>query len=326
MAEEDVPQADASSSGRGAAHRAARPRRHRSTVGSEGREVLRRWLTSIRRPGRTPAGPAARPGRRWTIAGLALLACLAALVGYVGNRSDPEPAPPGGVTAEAVRPSGFPAAEANRTDTGPAVPGLRPRQRPTGSPSPSATSLAAPGPPVLTVSQGEIPAEVDLTAAGPRDWVHWGLRGGGSTVRKQNGSGEIVDAGGAGTRGGWDGNQELFGWRDGGSVRTVGATANGVYTCGIGNGFKLAVAGSGELRTVRLYAGLWMARGRLEARLSVGGPTTTLRMEDPHTSRSAEFTLRFRAPKGAQLLISWTTEATFSYDCGNVGLQAVALR
>ncbi|TDC27096.1 hypothetical protein E1211_29515 [Micromonospora sp. 15K316] len=272
------------------------------------------------------AGSAVRPGHRWTVAGLALLTGLAALVGYVGTRPDPEPGPPGAITEGAVRPSGYPAVEANRTDTGPAVPGLRPRQRPTASPSPSATRPAAPAPPVLTVSQAEIPAEVDLTAVGPRDWVHWGLRGAGSTVRKQSGSGEIVDAGGTGARGGWDGNQELFGWRDGDSVRTVDATANGVYTCGIGNGFKLAVAGSGELRTVRLYAGLWMARGRLDARLSVGGPTTTLRMEDPHTSRSAEFTLRFRAPKGAQLLITWTTEAVFSYDCGNVGLQAVALR
>ncbi|MGK5738616.1 hypothetical protein [Micromonospora sp. URMC 103] len=314
MADEDLTRTATDASGREAAHRAVTTvARHRSAAGSAAGILLRRGLGPLRR-------------HRWLAAGLAVAACLAAALGYVGTRPQPEAAPQGGVPAGVGRPTGFPPIEAKRADAEPASPGLRPRRRPpSASPSPSA-SESTPSSPLLTVTQAEIPAEVDLTAVGPRDWVHWGLRGGGSTVRKRDGSGEIVDQGGRGARGGWDGNQELFGWRDGATVRTVDDTPAGVYTCGAGNGFALAVAGSGELRTVRLYAGLWMARGRLEARLSVGGPTTTLRMEDPHTSRSAEFTLRFRAPKGARLLITWTVEAAFSRDCGNVGLQAVALR
>ncbi|MEV4808440.1 hypothetical protein [Micromonospora avicenniae] len=319
MADEDVARVDAGASSRELAHRVTpTPPRHRFTAGG----ALRRGLAPIRR---LLDLPTTAHERRWTVAGLVLLVCAAAVLGYVGTRPGPGDGSPDGSPDEARLPGGFPAVEANRTDSSPAVPGLRPRRRPSASPSPSVTGPAAPGPPVLTVSQGEVPAEVDLTAVGHRDWVHWGLRGADSTVRKQKGSGEIVDAGGKGSRGGWDGNQELFGWHDGAPVHAVDATPNGVYTCGIGNGFTLAVAGSGELRTVRLYAGLWMARGRLDARLSVGGATTTLRMEDPHTSRSAEFTLRFRAPKDAQLLINWTAEAVFSYDCGNVGIQAVAL-
>ncbi|WBB70690.1 hypothetical protein [Micromonospora sp. WMMD812] len=319
MAEDDFSRAGTGRSGGGAGHRAATtPPRHRSTVPlpARARAALRRW-------------PAPLGQRRLAAAGLALLASLTALLAYVGTRPESDPALPGGLPAGAGRSTGFPAIEANRSDTGPATPGLQPRQRqPTLAPSPSATPPTpnAPAPPLLTVTQGDIPAEVDLTAAGPRDWVHWGLRGGESIVRKRDGSGEIVDEGGSGARGGWDGNQEIFSWRDGTRERTVDGTPNGVYTCGTGSGFALAVAASGELRTVRLYAGLWMARARLEARLSVGGPTTTVRMEDPHTSRSAEFTLRFRAPEGARLLITWTTEAVFSRDCGNVGLQAVALR
>ena len=55
-----------------------------------------------------------------------------------------------------------------------------------------------------------------------------------------------------------------------------------------------------------------MARGRLDARLSTGGPTSTLRLEDPHTSQSAEFTIRFELPKGARLLLTWTVERVFT--------------
>ena len=87
----------------------------------------------------------------------------------------------------------------------------------------------------------------------------------------------------------------------------------------------LAVTADGELRTVRLYAGLWMARGRLDVRLSSGGPTTTLRMEDPHTTHTARFVIRFRAQPGAKLLVNWTVEETFG-GCGNVDLSAAALR
>ncbi len=212
------------------------------------------------------------------------------------------------------------------------MPGLRPRQRPPSpDPTPSASVPPAPPPakpdsPALSVSRGEMPAAVDLTAVGTRDWMHWGERGGRSTIRKRSGSGEIIDSGGAGRRVGWDGNQEYVRWSDGSPERSTHGSSNGVYTCGVGNGFSLAVAGSGEPRTVQLYGGIWMARGRLEARLSTGGPASTARLEDPYTSQSAQFTIRFTLPKGARLLLNWTVEKTFTPHCGNVGLQAVTVR
>ncbi|MCG5435208.1 hypothetical protein PSH25_003183, partial [Micromonospora sp. PSH25] len=206
-----------------------------------------------------------------------------------------------------------------------------PRQRPPSpDPTPSASAPAPPpakpGSPALSVSRGEMPAAVDLTAVGTRDWVHWGERGGGSTNRKRSGSGEIIDGGGAGRRVGWDGNQEYVRWSDGAPERSTRGSSNGVYTCGAGNGFRLAIAGSGEPRTVQLYGGIWMARGRLEARLSTGGPASTARLEDPYTSQSAQFTIRFTLPKGARLLLNWTVEKVFTPHCGNVGLQAVTVR
>ncbi|WP_410809563.1 hypothetical protein [Micromonospora sp. 067-2] len=280
--------------------------------------------STLRRLART------RQRRRWAVQGLAVLACLVGLLSYLGTRSGSAPGDgqAGGVGGVPARPTGFPGAEGRTTETGPAAPGLRPRQRP---PTPDPTSsvsvpAAPPEGPVLSVSQGEVPAEVDLGAVGTRDWMHWGLRGGTSTVRKRAGSGEIVDGGGNGTRVGWDGNQEVFSWRDGTPERSLSGTPNGVYTCDVGSGFTVTVAGSGELRTVQLYAETWMARGRLEARLSTGGPTSTLRLEDPYTSRSAQFTVRFRLPKDARLVLTWTVEKVFTEHCGNVGLQAVAVR
>ncbi|MFG1913899.1 hypothetical protein [Micromonospora sp. NPDC048898] len=286
--------------------------------------------TALRRVAR------ARQRRRWAVEGAAVLVCLVVLVSYLASRSDPEPGDdqsgdaPAGVARSAARPG----TDGRTGEAGPAMPGLRPRQRPpapdptpaTSAPAAPPVSPASPGSPVLSVTRAEMPAEVDLTAVGTRDWVHWGERGGTSTVRKRSGSGEIVDAGGAGTRVGWDGNQEYVRWSDGSSQRSTSGTANGVYTCGAGNGFTLAVAGSGEPRTVQLYGGIWMARGRLEARLSTGGPARTAVLEDPYTSQSAQFTIRFSVPKSARLLLTWTVEKVFTPHCGNVGLQAVAVR
>lgn len=296
-------------------HSTDRPARRRPpTITEQTRSALRR-LARVRRR------------RRWALEGVTALACLIALASYVNANDGPAPGVPegGGVPAGVGRPSTIPGTEGRDPASAPASPGLRPRQRPP-SPTPTPSPAAPPPAPLLTVARSEVPAEVDLTAVGSRDWVHWGLRGDDSTVRKRGGSGEIRDDGGSGRRGSWDGNAETFRWRDGTPVQSVDGSPHGVFTCGAGSGFALAVTGSGEPRTVHVYAGTWRARGRLDVRLSSGGPARALRLEDPHTSRSAEFMVRFQAPRSARLVVTWTTEHTFTDDCGGVTLQAVALR
>ncbi|WP_254910041.1 hypothetical protein [Micromonospora sp. NBS 11-29] len=205
------------------------------------------------------------------------------------------------------------------------TPGLQPRQRPPSpSPSPSTVAPATVAPPTLAVSRADVPASVDLTTVGPADWAHWGLLGD-RPVRKRGGSGDIRDEGGQGKRESYHNNPEAYAWRDGTPVGSARGTMSGVYTCGQGSGFHLAVTANGQPRTVHLYAGLWMARGRLDVRLSGGGPVDTIRMEDPHTVLTTDFTVRFRAPRGAKLLLTWTVEESLG-QCGNVSLQAVALR
>ncbi|MEU6020586.1 hypothetical protein [Micromonospora sp. NPDC047134] len=276
------------------------------------------------------AGRSARAGRRrrYAMEALAAFAGLLALVAFVGWWSEParqEPPQPGGLPAVVGRPS-LP----SPVPTALAVPGLRPRERP---PSPSPTPSVSPPSPApvavpttLTVSRADIPETVHLTEAGRRDWMHWGLGGAEGTVRKREGTGELRDLGGPGDRSGWDGNQELFRWRDGAPVRSVEATSEGAYVCGTGNGFQLAVTADGRPRTATVYLGVWMARGRLDLRLAEGGPSRTVRLEERHTSRSAQVTIRFQAPEGTRLLLSWTVEETFTPHCGFVGLQAMALR
>ncbi|WP_307799673.1 hypothetical protein [Micromonospora antibiotica] len=273
-----------------------------------------------------------RQRRRWAIGSVAGLACLAVLVTYLGP--DPDPAEPDLVLpAGAPTPAGYPTGATGvgvSGEAGVAAPGLQPRERtpppPSEPPTPTATPAASPAAPTLSVSRAEVPAEVDLTALGARDWVHWGLNRPETLIRKNGGTGEIRDEGGRGARDRYDTNPELFGWRDGAGVPAVSATATGVFVCGVGNGFALAVTGDGEPRTVHLFAGTWMAQGRLDVRLSTGGATRTLRLEDPHTTHTAQFVIRYRVPRGEQLLIRWTVEKTFNSSCGNVNLQAAAVR
>lgn len=265
----------------------------------------------------------ARQRRRRLLEAVVAFVCLAGVVVYLGTeqhgtpreeRSGVLPRPPAG------RPE-LPAPGASDADSA-VIPGLRPRQRPP-SPRPSPSTSAVPS--LLTVRQADVPALVDLTAAGPVDWVHWGLLGPDTPVRRRGGSGEIRDEGGRGERVSYSNNPEAYTWRDGAPVESASGTMSGVYTCDRGSGFRLAVAADGRDRTVRLYAGLWMARARLDLRISGGGPASSVRLEDPHTARTAEFTIRFRAPKGATLLLNWTVEESMG-DCGSVSLQALALR
>ncbi|MEU1684038.1 hypothetical protein [Micromonospora sp. NPDC005707] len=262
-----------------------------------------------------------RQRRRWLLEALAALACLAALVAYLGSERHDTPREESAVLPAA--PTGRPVLPPpGGAQAGAVTPGLHPRQRPP-SPSPSPSTPAVPS--TLTVSRSDVSARVDLSAVGTVDWVQWGHLGARTPVRKRHGSGDIRDEGGRGQRQSYSNNPEAYAWRDGAPARSADGTMSGVYTCDRGSGFTLAVAADGQPRTVHLYAGLWMARARLDLRISGGGPTSTVRLEDPHTVRTADFTIRFRAPAGAKLLMNWTVEESLG-DCGNVSLQAVALR
>lgn len=187
------------------------------------------------------------------------------------------------------------------------------------NPRPDAGGAAA----LLAVVEQQVPPVVDLTAEGDLDWVHWGLSDFNRVQRKRSGGGAIADL----TRTGWLGrygdNPQRFAWSDGTPIAVERGTSTGVYACGVGSGFVIAVAAGTKARRLNLYAGVWRARGRLE--VSLGGLTETHRLERADGIATRRWAIAFRAPAGTRLVVRWTTEAVHEPRCGNVDMQAATL-
>jgi hypothetical protein len=76
----------------------------------------------------------------------------------------------------------------------PTAPAAAPAPAPPPTVVPVTANPAFPGGPLLTVDRQPVPATVDLTALGTRDWIHWGGPASGGMQRKQTGTGEIGPA------------------------------------------------------------------------------------------------------------------------------------
>ncbi|MFG2056775.1 hypothetical protein ACGFI9_22405 [Micromonospora sp. NPDC048930] len=270
------------------------PARHSAREGVTGRlaELVGRAAATARvAVGAAPDGPVTRVGvararrrrRRMVLATVVLIALVLALA-YAGRGPESEDGP----TVPATLP----------TETGPApAPAASPTIVPvTGNP-------AFPGGPLLSLDQQPVPALVDLTALGARDWIHWGGMGGSSVQRKQTGTGEIADPGGPRLE--HAASVSAFAWTDGTPLARQEATRYGVFQRGAGKSFSVGVAGSGDLRTVRLFAGTFSAGARLDVRLSTGGDPAVREVALAAGDRFFEYVIHFRAPRGARLLITW---------------------
>ena len=264
-----------------------------------------------------------RQRRKWLLAGLAVIAVLVALVSYLRPERDterPQPLPTPGYALPPLEP-GAPHEPAVR------VPGLNPILSPpprTAATAPPAAEAASS--PMVEIARSGIPPLVDLSRVGTVDWVHWGLHDASSVDRKRGG-GAISDRGGPGRRDRYDGGPQRFSWHDGAHERAESGTATGVYSCGEGDGFALSVAAGPQLRTLLLYVGASRAQGRLRVRLSSGGADATALLDQTDGGGTALYTVTFRAPAGASLLLDWTAERAYHRRwCGNVMLQAAALQ
>ncbi|HWS31898.1 MAG TPA: hypothetical protein VN408_04055, partial [Actinoplanes sp.] len=206
-----------------------------------------------------------------------------------------------------------PSPSTSTTTTGPA---------PSRSPSRPPTAAPAPVKPALTVTAGQVPALVDLSAEGTRDWVHFGLTEPGS-INRRGGGNSIEDLGTTGNRGRYENNPQRFSWTGGRPTTATTRTPTGVYACGEGNGFTLRVPAGPATRTLRLYAGVWMAGGRLTTTLN--GLTRTSTLENRDAISTNRFEIRFRAPAGSKLTVTWKTTDSYHPTCGNVDMQAATL-
>ncbi|WP_244933075.1 hypothetical protein [Micromonospora tulbaghiae] len=203
-------------------------------------------------------------------------------------------------------------------------------QAPSGQPSsdqaprdqtPATGDPVAPGGPLLDVDLAPLPGALSLTALGTRDWRHWGGAGADSFHRKASGAGEIQDPGGERLEhnaGACD-----LRWTDGAPTARQDGTRAGVFQRGAGKSFTLGVAGSGDLRTVRLFVGTFSAGARLDLSLSSGGDPAVREVALAAGDRFYQYVIRFRAAPGERLLIRWHALTVTGGQNDGVALQAI---
>jgi hypothetical protein len=209
----------------------------------------------------------------------------------------------------------------------PAAPkqGLIPLESPPPTEKTAQKETTDPG--ALGVTSGAVPAVVNLSAEGKRDWAHWGDDGTFSIERDKTGGSTILEGAPDGPRFRHALSPQRFRWTGGTPVDRSDGTTTGVHTCGKQNGFTLTAPAGTSTRVLKLYIGVISAKGRLDATLSEGSATGSSTV-DQHadTLKTAVLTISFRAPKAAQLRLDWTTVEAYGTGCGGVALEAAALR
>ncbi|MDW3846208.1 hypothetical protein NMK34_06260 [Micromonospora sp. BRA006-A] len=248
---------------------------------------------------RVAAARARRRRRRAVLAAVAVTGLVAALAYALRSPASPprETAP---VAAPTVQAPG---------DQAPVVPV-------TGDP-------VSPGGPLLDVDLAPLPGSLSLTDLGTRDWRHWGGTGADSFHRKAGGTGEIQDPGGERLEhnaGACD-----LQWTDGTPTARQEGTRAGVFQRGAGKSFTLGVAGSGDLRTVRLFVGTFSAGARLDLSLSSGGDPAVREVALAAGDRFYQYVIRFRAAPGERLLIRWQALTVTGGQNDGVALQAITV-
>jgi hypothetical protein len=268
------------------------------------------------------------PRTRVIAAAVAALALSITTVAWLAGSGEPERTPASerraplwpGVPYDSWAP---PTPEPALSTTVPSVPVADPDSG--DAPAPAATTPRSPAAkpviPAVSLTDGPIPAVVDLSAEGTRDWMHWGLTDATSVNRRSGGKG-IEDLGGS-PRGRYDNNPQLYSWTGGSPAASATRTPTGVYSCGQGATITLRAPAGPAMRTLRLYAGVWMASGRLT--VTVDGVTATRALENRDTISTRRFEVRYRAPAGSKLTVTWTATAVSHPGCGNIDLQAATL-
>jgi hypothetical protein len=186
-------------------------------------------------------------------------------------------------------------------------------------------------------------ANVNLSAAGPVDWVHWGLQSDTSINRKANVMPQISDL--TPVRGSNDTNSGVYifqltdnynsyTWGDGTPTLAINETTTGVWAYGwpppnLGTGFEITVLADTSVRTLKMYVGAYGARGRFEATLSDGSAPTYIdtSVNNFRNGPNTIYTLQFAANSAGQTLrIRHTLSVNLDpFQQGNVTLHGAAL-
>jgi hypothetical protein len=174
------------------------------------------------------------------------------------------------------------------------------------------------------------PSLVNLTTEGVLDWAHWGNGGIQAFDHKSGVTQQISNYTVVGTSQiFWlTDNPTGFSWSDGTPTANATDVHNGIFALDVGNGFQFTVPADTNPKTLRIYVGLWRARGRLEATLSDGSATSFVDsslINELGTSNGV-YTIGFSsASPGQTLTIRYTVETGYHPTSGNVTLQSATL-
>lgn len=183
-------------------------------------------------------------------------------------------------------------------------------------------------------------SNVNLTAIGKLDWIHWGLYTETSVDRKASVAPQISNFSVIGDTNDflaayqYSGNSNSYSWYDSSSTPVVTNTDTGVWVYGnpvvLGSGFQITVPADTQERTLQVFVGAYAAEGRLTASLSDGSAASFTNAANATVNNigngpSGIFTLNYSADSAGQFLtITWTV-AVAKMPSGNVTLQAAAL-
>ena len=182
---------------------------------------------------------------------------------------------------------------------------------------------------ILSGSTVSPPASANLSVEGSLDWAHWGLANPSSFNHKSGVTQQISNYTllGSNNPGRFTGARVAYSWSDGTPTLSATASTTGIYFFGIGNGYQLTLPADTTERTLKLYIGLWHARGRFEARLSDNSaPAFVQVFDNPTGILDTVVTLNFSAASsGASLIIEYIVEDNYGQSFGNITLQAATL-
>lgn len=125
----------------------------------------------------------------------------------------------------------------------------------------------------VTKSKGVLTDTLVLADEGTIDWAHWGLNGPNSFNHKGGITQQITNFTliGTGALGWFLDSSNTFSWVNGTPTLSTSNTQTGVNTNGVvGNGFEINMPADTNLKSLKLYVGVWFAQGKLEATLSDG--------------------------------------------------------
>lgn len=179
-------------------------------------------------------------------------------------------------------------------------------------------------------------SNVDLTAAGPTDWVHWGLDSDVSVNRKDGVVPQISDISLLAATNivvyafQFGDNANGYSWDDGIPTLAATNTTTGLWAYAdppVGSGFQITAPASTNLRTLNVFVGAFAAQGRFEASLSDASTPAYVEtsLSNHRNGPGRVYTIQYAANSTGQTVrIQWTLADTRG-QTANVTLQAAAL-